>query len=73
MKESTITVYFKNGNVFTYEVENAIKSREHAEKIWTTGFRWFIGKKLEWFGSHYIDKICWTNDETYLAKKYIQQ
>ena len=64
-------IYFKNGNVFTYEIESAIKAREHAEKIWTTGYRVAVGSRHEWFGSHYIDKICWDGeDETYLAKKY---
>ena len=63
-------VYFKNGNVFTYEVENIIKAREHAEKIWQTGFRQKIGNRLEWFGIHYIDKICWDWKEDFLSKKY---
>lgn len=66
-----IFVYFKNGNVFKYEVESAEKAREHADKIWTTGFRWKINNRHEWFGSHYIDKICWDGeDNTYLAEKY---
>jgi hypothetical protein len=66
-----IYVYFKNGNVFTYDVESAEKAREHAEKIWTTGYRIEIGGRHEWFGPHYIDKICWDGkDKTYLATKY---
>jgi len=65
-----IYIYFKNGNVFQYEVENAIKAREHAEKIWTTGYKVKVGDRHEWFGSHYIDKICWDEDATYLAEKY---
>jgi hypothetical protein len=64
-------VYFKNGNVFTYIVVSAVKAREHAEKIFTTGYRVQIGDRHEWFGPHYIDKICWEGaDETHLAKKY---
>jgi hypothetical protein len=66
-----IYVYFKNGNVFIYEVESSLKAREHAEKIWSTGYRCTVGKRQEWFGPHYIDKICWDgDDDTYLAKKY---
>jgi hypothetical protein len=62
-------VYFKNGNVYTYKV--AQKAREHAEKIWTTGYRVKVGNRHEWFGKHYIDKICWDGeDTTYLAEKY---
>ena len=66
-----IYIYFKNGNVFDYEIENAIKAREHAEKIFLTGFRVAINNRHEWYGSHYIDKICWDGpDETYLSLKY---
>ena len=69
-KTSTVSVYFKNGNVFSYDVSSALKAREHAEKIWTSGFRTEIDGKTEWFGPHYVDKITWTNDETPLARKY---
>jgi len=71
IEKITMYVYFKNGNVFTYEVDNAIKAREHADKIWTTGFRINIDGRHEWFGTHYLDKICWDGiDDTYLAGKY---
>jgi hypothetical protein len=64
-------VYFKNGNVYDYKVENAQKAREHAEKIWTAGYRVKVGNRHEWFGTHYIDKICWEGeDQTCLATKY---
>lgn len=67
----TMYIYFKNGNVFTYEVDSPIKAREHADKIWATGYRVIIGDRHEWFGPHYIDKICWEGeDKTYLAEKY---
>jgi hypothetical protein len=67
----TIYIYFKNGNVFQYKVDSAEKAREHADKIWETGYRVNIGNRHEWFGKHYIDKICWDGiDDTYLAKKY---
>lgn len=59
-----INVYLKNGNVFSYTVTSAIEAGEHAEKIWSTGFRTKIGDRTEWFGPHYIDKITWTNDNT---------
>ena len=66
-----IYIYFKNGNVFHYEVESAEKAREHADKIWSGGYRHLNGNKNEWFGPHYIDKIVWEgNDDTYLAQKY---
>ena len=31
MNKIKIFVCFRNGNVFTYEVENAVKAREHVE------------------------------------------
>lgn len=66
-----IYVYFKNGNVYEYEVASAEKAREHAEKIWTSGYRVKVGDRHEWFGPHYIDKICWDGlDDTYLGRKY---
>jgi len=69
--KTTMYVYFKNGNVYTYEVEGAEKAREHAEKIWSTGFRTRVNDRVEWYGTHYLDKICWDGiDETFLAKKY---
>jgi hypothetical protein len=67
----TIYVYFKNGNVYTYEVEDQWKAREHADKIREFGFRARVGDRLEWFGPHYVDKICWDIvEEDYLSDKY---
>lgn len=54
-----IYVYFKNGNVYTYEVDSAEKAMEHADKIWSKGYLVKVGSQHEWFGVHYIDKICW--------------
>lgn len=66
-----IYIYYKNGNAFIYEVENAEKAREHAYAIWKTGYRHKVGKRHEWDSPDKIDKICWDGeDETYIAKKY---
>lgn len=66
-----VYVYLKNGNVDIYPVENEWKAREHAEKIWSTGYRMIVGKRMEWFGSHWIDKICWDcTTKDYLSDKY---
>ena len=71
-KKVTITVYFKNGNAYPYQVANAAKAREHADKIWATGYRVKTEPNVHtWYGPHYIDKITWEgDDETLLAKKY---
>jgi len=32
-----------------------------------------VGDRMEWFGPHWIDKICWDmTSEDYLSKKYEQ-
>lgn len=54
-----VYVYFKNGNVDIYEVESAVKAREHADNIWLRGYKMRIGTRMEWFNPDYIDKICW--------------
>lgn len=73
MKQETITVYvyLTNGNVDKYTVESAWKAREHAEKIMRLGYRMRVGSRMEWFGAHYIDKVCWDiGDGDYLGHKY---
>jgi hypothetical protein len=66
-----IYVYLVNGNVDIYSVENEWKAREHAEKIMNGGYRMRVGKRMEWFGKHYIDKVCWdAPQEDYLSVKY---
>jgi len=66
-----IFIYLTNGNVDVYEVDSPWKAREHAEKIWKGGYRMRVGSRMEWFGPHYIDKICWDMDEEdYLSVKY---
>jgi hypothetical protein len=65
-----IEVYFKNGNLFKYTVESAVKAREHAKAIWDGGYRVKVGNRHEWYGPHYIDKIAWEEDDTPLAEKY---
>ena len=65
-----ILIYFVNGNVYGSEVESAEKAREHAGNIFKTGYRVKTGNSHTWFGPHYVDKIVWKHDETYLAGKY---
>jgi hypothetical protein len=66
-------IYFKNGNVFTYFVEDQKKAREHAAKIWESGYRTVIEQRMEWFGPGYIDKICWDVQENdFLGNKYTE-
>jgi hypothetical protein len=72
MKDNiSVYVYFKNGNVDIYSVDDEWKAREHAEKIWSSGYRMRVGLRMEWFGPHWIDKICWdAPNGDYLQNKY---
>ena len=54
---TTITVYLKSGQTFSYEVSNGEKAREHAYAIWMGGYRHNDGSTMEWYGPHWIDKI----------------
>jgi hypothetical protein len=60
-----LMIYFKDGRVFEYEVVNAVSARAHMAKIWEHGYRTVSSGDLEWYGSHYIDKIKYkpTKDE----------
>jgi hypothetical protein len=64
-------IYFKNGNVDTYMVADMWKAREHSEAIWKGGYRMQVGDRMEWYGPHWIDKICWDLvEDDYLSYKY---
>ncbi len=53
-----ISVYLDTGVVCEYEVADAIKGREHAAKIISSGYRSTTENgDLEWFPPHRIDKI----------------
>ena len=66
-----VYVYLINGNTDVYEVESVWKAREHAEKIMHFGYRMRVGSRMEWFGPHYVDKVCWdAPEEDYLSYKY---
>ena len=57
--KTTISVYFKTGQVFQYDVLDSFKAREHMSKIWEHGYRSAdeSGTELVWYGPHWIDKI----------------
>jgi len=66
-----IYVYLKSGVVDVYFVESVSKAREHAWQIWHGGYRMRIKDRIEWFGPHWIDKICWDmSEEDYLSEKF---
>lgn len=53
-----ISVYLDTGVVYEYEVESAIKGREHAYEIISSGYRHTTNSNdLEWFPPHRIKKV----------------
>ena len=59
----TLNVYFKDGRVFSYDVDTSVKAREHMAKIWAGGYRHCDGTLVEWFGPHYLDKLKYVGDD----------
>jgi len=55
--EILVEVYLDNGIVYSYDVPDAIKGREHAAAIIATGYRHSDGNNLEWFPPHRIVKV----------------
>jgi hypothetical protein len=65
-----ILVYMQDGRVFTYEVENAIKAREHAHRIITEGWRNATSGKMEYYPVHQVLKVTFDDPKDYMSKKY---
>ena len=68
-----IYVYIDTGNVFTYEVEDEAKAREHAAAIIATGYR-SIRKTntehMDWFPPHRINKVTLKLDKSSTSKYF---
>jgi hypothetical protein len=54
---TTISVYLDDGRVFEYQVSGAMKAREHAAAIISSGYRHPDGADLEWYPPHRIVKV----------------
>jgi hypothetical protein len=59
-----IEVYLDDGRIFSYEVENEAKVREHASAIIKTGYRHNDGAIFEHYPSHRILKVKSSNIPT---------
>ncbi len=55
--KTTIEVYLDDGRVFSYQVRDAFKGREHASAIVATGYRSTDGNDLVWYPPHRIVKV----------------
>jgi hypothetical protein len=61
---NTINIYMDDGRIFSYEVEDESKVREHADAIIKTGYRHNDGKVFEHYPPHRILKVKSDNIST---------
>lgn len=65
-----LSIYFKDGRVFSYEVGDSKQARAHMAKIWESGYRSTSDGTLQWYGPHYTDKIKYTPDKDEVITNY---
>ena len=65
-----ISVYMQDGRVFNYEVEDAIKTREHAHRIVNYGWRNVVKRVMEYYPVHQILKVTFSNPDDKMSNKY---
>jgi hypothetical protein len=65
-----INVYMQDGRVFSYEVADATKAREHAHRIITTGWRNVVNEVMEYYPVHQVLKVTFADPQDYMSKKY---
>ena len=67
---TTINVYMQDGRVFSYDVEDSIKAREHAHRIITEGWRNVVNGVMEYYPVHQLVKVTFKAPDDMMAKKY---
>jgi hypothetical protein len=65
-----VNVYMQDGRVFTYQVSDAIKAREHAHRIVNYGWRNAINGVMEYYPVHQVLKVTWPASADYMSSKY---
>jgi len=65
-----LKVYMQDGRVFKYNVEDAIKAREHAHRIVNYGWRNVVNGVMEYSPVHQVLKVTFKDPEDEMAKKY---
>ena len=65
-----INVYMQDGRVFSYEVINAVKAREHAHRIVTLGWRIMTDGVMEYYPVHQVLKVTFPDPKDELSLKY---
>jgi hypothetical protein len=65
-----IKVYMEDGRVFTYNVADRTKAREHAHRIVNYGWRVVVNGIMEYYTTHQVTKVTFGDPKDYLSKKY---
>lgn len=65
-----INVYMQDGRVFSYNVADPVKAREHAHRIITLGWRNVVNGIMEYYPVHQILKVTFASPEDLMATKY---
>ena len=66
----TINVYMIDGRVFSYDVANAVKAREHAHRIVNHGWRNAVDGVMEYYPVHQVLKVTWPTPDDLMSTKY---
>lgn len=67
---TTIKVYLQDGRVFSYEVEDAVKAREHAHRIINWGWRNVVNGTMEYYPVHQVLKVTFPDPKDEMSTKY---
>lgn len=65
-----INVYLQDGRVFSYDVVDSVKAREHAHRIITLGWRNVANGMMEYYPVHQVVKVTFEEPDDMMAKKY---
>jgi hypothetical protein len=67
---TNIKVYMQDGRVFSYDVIDIAKAREHAHRIINYGWRNVSNDTMEYYPAHQILKVVFPYSQDYLGTKY---
>ena len=67
---TTINIYLQDGRVFTYEVEDSVKAREHAHRIINYGWRNATNGIMEYYPVHQVLKVTFKYPKDMMSVKY---
>ena len=65
-----VNVYMQDGRMFSYEVANGVKAREHAHRIVTLGWRNVVDGVMEYYPVHQVLKVAFADPKDEMSNKY---